>query len=265
MPRAASPAFRWERTRPDGAGGVVGTGEIREVAIQALYRAVGYFGSPLDGVPFDERHGVIPNHEGQALHPRLQRARLGRLRDRLDQARPGRAHRAHEVRRDGDRAPHHQRPGVVVAAGATRPKRRSPRCSRRAASRGPTSRAGTASTSTRWRSAPRTAAPASRWCRATRWCRSRAASSRFREAGFGRSSSIGGASRGIRPPIAGHLLRWSPPPRRSASAGCSQSRTSGRPRTAPSAVWADAGWNSGCCRPRRRRRACRASSRRRVQ
>ncbi|MFX5570629.1 pyridine nucleotide-disulfide oxidoreductase, partial [Acinetobacter baumannii] len=35
--------------------------------IQAIYRAVGYFGSPLTDVPFDERHGVIPNHEGQVL------------------------------------------------------------------------------------------------------------------------------------------------------------------------------------------------------
>ncbi|MGC5371957.1 pyridine nucleotide-disulfide oxidoreductase, partial [Klebsiella pneumoniae] len=43
------------------------TGEIREVPIQAIYRAVGYFGSPLTDVPFDERHGVIPNHEGQVL------------------------------------------------------------------------------------------------------------------------------------------------------------------------------------------------------
>jgi ferredoxin/flavodoxin---NADP+ reductase len=60
-------AFRYERTEPDGAGGVRGTGEFREVPVQAVYRAVGYFGSPLDGVPFDERHGVIPNHEGQAL------------------------------------------------------------------------------------------------------------------------------------------------------------------------------------------------------
>ncbi|HEY6800676.1 MAG TPA: FAD-dependent oxidoreductase, partial [Agromyces sp.] len=37
-------AFRWERTMPDGAGGVVGTGEIRELPVQAVYRAVGYFG-----------------------------------------------------------------------------------------------------------------------------------------------------------------------------------------------------------------------------
>jgi ferredoxin--NADP+ reductase len=60
-------AFRFERTEPDGAGGVRGTGEMRELPVQALYRAVGYFGSPLDGVPFDDRHGIIPNNEGQVL------------------------------------------------------------------------------------------------------------------------------------------------------------------------------------------------------
>nr|WP_217270916.1 FAD-dependent oxidoreductase [Frigoribacterium sp. VKM Ac-2836] len=60
-------AFRYERTRPDGLGGVEGTGELRDVPIQAIYRAVGYFGSPLDGIPFDERRGVIPNHEGQVM------------------------------------------------------------------------------------------------------------------------------------------------------------------------------------------------------
>ncbi|PTL71568.1 pyridine nucleotide-disulfide oxidoreductase [Rathayibacter caricis DSM 15933] len=60
-------AIRYERTEPDGEGGVRGTGEIREVAVQAVYRAVGYFGSPLDGLPFDEMRGVIPNREGQVL------------------------------------------------------------------------------------------------------------------------------------------------------------------------------------------------------
>ncbi|MCI2957307.1 FAD-dependent oxidoreductase [Agromyces atrinae] len=60
-------AIRYERTAPDGEGGVVGTGEIREIPIQAIYRAVGYFGSPLAGVPFDDSYGVIPNHEGQVL------------------------------------------------------------------------------------------------------------------------------------------------------------------------------------------------------
>jgi ferredoxin--NADP+ reductase len=62
--------FRYERTRPDGQGGVVGTGEFREVPVQAVYRAVGYFGSPLDGIPFDEKRGVIPNREGQVLDDR---------------------------------------------------------------------------------------------------------------------------------------------------------------------------------------------------
>lgn len=60
-------ALRYERTEPDGQGGVRGTGEVRELPIQALYRAVGYFGSPLDGIPFDERRGVIPNREGQVI------------------------------------------------------------------------------------------------------------------------------------------------------------------------------------------------------
>jgi len=62
-------ALVYERTRPDGQGGVEGTGELRTVPIGQLYRAVGYFGSPLPDVPFDEQHGVIPNHEGQVLQP----------------------------------------------------------------------------------------------------------------------------------------------------------------------------------------------------
>jgi ferredoxin--NADP+ reductase len=61
-------SIRYERTKPDGQGGVLGTGEIRETPIQALYRAVGYFGSPLPGIPFDKKHGIIPNREGQVWH-----------------------------------------------------------------------------------------------------------------------------------------------------------------------------------------------------
>jgi ferredoxin--NADP+ reductase len=65
--------FRWERTEPDGEGGVRGTGEFREIEVQAVYRAVGYFGSALPGIPFDERRGVIPNREGQVLDDHDQR------------------------------------------------------------------------------------------------------------------------------------------------------------------------------------------------
>lgn len=60
-------AIRYERTAPDGKGGIVDTGEIREIPIQSIYRAVGYFGSPLPEIPFDEKLGVIPNHEGQVV------------------------------------------------------------------------------------------------------------------------------------------------------------------------------------------------------
>ncbi|TQL44997.1 ferredoxin--NADP+ reductase [Homoserinimonas aerilata] len=59
--------LRYERTEPDGHGGVRGTGEIRELPIGALYRAVGYYGTQLDGIPFDEHRGVIPNREGQVI------------------------------------------------------------------------------------------------------------------------------------------------------------------------------------------------------
>ena len=65
--------FRFERTEPDGAGGVRPTGEIREIPVQAVYRAVGYFGSPLPGIPFDDKRGVIPNHEGQVVDDNNQR------------------------------------------------------------------------------------------------------------------------------------------------------------------------------------------------
>lgn len=59
--------IRVERTAPDGSGGIIDTGEFREIPIQSLYRAVGYFGSPLDGIPFDAARGVIPNDAGRVL------------------------------------------------------------------------------------------------------------------------------------------------------------------------------------------------------
>jgi ferredoxin--NADP+ reductase len=56
-----------ERTQLDGTGNVKPTGELREFPIQAVYRAVGYFGSELSEVPFDEKAGVIPNDKGRVL------------------------------------------------------------------------------------------------------------------------------------------------------------------------------------------------------
>ncbi|WP_432573644.1 FAD-dependent oxidoreductase [Kineococcus sp. SYSU DK005] len=62
-------ALRTERTRLTGDGTVEGTGEFHTWDVQAVYRAVGYFGSPLPGVPFDELKGVVSNHEGRVLSP----------------------------------------------------------------------------------------------------------------------------------------------------------------------------------------------------
>ena len=56
-----------ERTAPDGVGGVVDTGEFEIVPVQSLYRAIGYFGSPLEEIPFDEKRGVIPNEQGRVI------------------------------------------------------------------------------------------------------------------------------------------------------------------------------------------------------
>ena len=60
-------AIRTERTRLLGDGNVEGTGEFIDTPVQAVYRAVGYFSSPIEGVPFDDRRGVIPNDAGRVL------------------------------------------------------------------------------------------------------------------------------------------------------------------------------------------------------
>jgi len=57
--------IRIEKTKLDGTGSVVGTGETTDFPIQAIYRAVGYFGSAVDKIPFDAKYGVIANQEGR--------------------------------------------------------------------------------------------------------------------------------------------------------------------------------------------------------
>jgi ferredoxin--NADP+ reductase len=60
-------ALKIERTKLDGSGGVVATGEFRQIPVQAVYRAVGYFGSELAEIPFDSKSGIIPNLKGRVL------------------------------------------------------------------------------------------------------------------------------------------------------------------------------------------------------
>jgi ferredoxin--NADP+ reductase len=60
--------MRFERTELNADGATVhGTGELVEYPLQAVYRAVGYFGSELPDVPFDDKHGVIRNQGGRVV------------------------------------------------------------------------------------------------------------------------------------------------------------------------------------------------------
>ncbi|ANP53226.1 ferredoxin--NADP+ reductase [Streptomyces griseochromogenes] len=60
-------AVRFERTVPDGRGGVTGTGRYEDVPAQLVLRSVGYRGVPLEGLPFDTASGTVPHREGRVL------------------------------------------------------------------------------------------------------------------------------------------------------------------------------------------------------
>ncbi|WP_330295077.1 FAD-dependent oxidoreductase [Streptomyces sp. NBC_00503] len=68
-------AMRFERTAPDGRGGVTGTGVYEDLPAQLVLRSVGYQGVPLPGLPFDERTGTVPHAAGRVL--RAGRASVG--------------------------------------------------------------------------------------------------------------------------------------------------------------------------------------------
>ncbi|MFF7853516.1 NAD(P)-binding protein [Streptomyces sp. NPDC007904] len=60
-------AVRFERTVPDGRGGVAGTGRFEDVEAQLVLRSVGYRGVPLEGLPFDAAAGTVPHLGGRVL------------------------------------------------------------------------------------------------------------------------------------------------------------------------------------------------------
>jgi ferredoxin--NADP+ reductase len=60
---------RMERMALQGDGTAKGTGEFIDYPCQAVYRAVGYWGTEIPGVPFDESRGVIRNIEGRVVDP----------------------------------------------------------------------------------------------------------------------------------------------------------------------------------------------------
>ena len=59
--------MRFERTRLDAEGNLEGTGELVDYPLGAVYRAVGYHGSELPGIPYDAARGVIPNEAGRII------------------------------------------------------------------------------------------------------------------------------------------------------------------------------------------------------
>ncbi|MDI3421493.1 FAD-dependent oxidoreductase [Streptomyces luteolus] len=60
-------AVRFERTVPDGAGGVRGTGQFEDIQAELVLRSVGYRGVPLEGMPFDPASGTVPHEAGRVL------------------------------------------------------------------------------------------------------------------------------------------------------------------------------------------------------
>ncbi|MFJ9642125.1 FAD-dependent oxidoreductase [Streptomyces sp. NPDC101206] len=68
-------AMRFERTAPDGRGGVTGTGAYEDVEAQLVLRSVGYQGVPLAGLPFDPATATVPHAAGRVV--RAGRASVG--------------------------------------------------------------------------------------------------------------------------------------------------------------------------------------------
>ncbi|WP_234988119.1 FAD-dependent oxidoreductase [Demequina sp. NBRC 110056] len=60
-------AVRMERTELQGDGNVKGTGEFIDYPVQAVYRAVGYYGTEIEGIPFDQSKGTIANEGGRVV------------------------------------------------------------------------------------------------------------------------------------------------------------------------------------------------------
>jgi ferredoxin--NADP+ reductase len=59
--------MKFERTELTENGNVRGTGVFANYPLQAVYRAIGYFGSELPEVPFDDKYGVIRNQGGRVV------------------------------------------------------------------------------------------------------------------------------------------------------------------------------------------------------
>lgn len=57
--------LRTERTVLDNDGNAVGTGQLTDWPVQAVYPAIGYRSDAAPGLPFDTEHAVVPNVQGR--------------------------------------------------------------------------------------------------------------------------------------------------------------------------------------------------------
>ncbi len=53
------------------------TGEIEEIPVDLVFRSVGYRGVPIEGVPFHDSWGIIPNNAGQVTEVQSGKPRTG--------------------------------------------------------------------------------------------------------------------------------------------------------------------------------------------
>jgi ferredoxin--NADP+ reductase len=74
-------AVRLERNQlypeADGTPRPRGTGETRVEPVQLVFKAIGYKGVPIPGVPFDARRGIFPNRDGRLFDPERNEVRPG--------------------------------------------------------------------------------------------------------------------------------------------------------------------------------------------
>ncbi len=66
-------AIRLEKNRLEKASSgyiqAVGTGSYETIPVGLVFRSVGYHGVPIEGIPFNERRGIIPNARGLVFDP----------------------------------------------------------------------------------------------------------------------------------------------------------------------------------------------------
>ncbi|MBT2264580.1 FAD-dependent oxidoreductase [Rhodococcus erythropolis] len=63
-------ALRVGRTVPNGYGHVTASGACTDYPVRAVYRAIGFVGTPLAGVPFDCGRGTVPHRGGAVVDER---------------------------------------------------------------------------------------------------------------------------------------------------------------------------------------------------